>query len=219
MSEGFWSGSSISDWIPLFQSALWPAVVVGIAFWFRQSFIGLFGAIKKRIDDGSRIKATTAGVEIDSPPKMSELAPPPEARVAELAKNFVELRGESISQSTASATLNVDRPDEKRELGAAPAYYLIHKFRRDSRLDTKDYEYYKIKIWLDADQPEMLDQIASVVYELHPSFRNAIRVVLNRDDGFALTITAWGEFNIHAEIKFKGGRSSIHLSRYLNLSN
>lgn len=95
--------------------------------------------------------------------------------------------------------------------------YLVHQSKRDRGLDKNDLQYYRLRIWLDADTPELLDEVASVEYHLHPTFTVPDRIVKDRDSNFALVTVAWGEFNMSADVKFKGGRDPLILNRYINL--
>src|SRR5262245_53941140 len=46
--------------------------------------------------------------------------------------------------------------------------YIVHAARRDRTLDAPNREYYRLRIFLEADKPERLDDIAAVKYRLHP---------------------------------------------------
>ena len=94
--------------------------------------------------------------------------------------------------------------------------YLIHSAKRDASLDKDDLEYYRIRIWLDADTPEILGRVESVTYHLHPSFTNSARIVSAPEGGFALATAAWGQFAVHASLKIRNEAVPLELERYLD---
>ncbi|MDA0735136.1 MAG: hypothetical protein O2909_09970 [Chloroflexi bacterium] len=61
-------------------------------------------------------------------------------------------------------------------------------------------KHYSVRIFLDADSPEELDQVDSVQYELHPTFRNRQRVSSNRATQFEIIIWSYGFFTAKAKI-------------------
>jgi transcription initiation factor IIF auxiliary subunit len=94
--------------------------------------------------------------------------------------------------------------------------YIVHTARHDPALDACGQEYYRLRIFMDADESERLDDVAEVTYRLHPTFRDPIRKVTDRRSNFELRTAAWGEFNMTAEIRFKGGDKLV-VERYINL--
>jgi hypothetical protein len=89
--------------------------------------------------------------------------------------------------------------------------YLIHRATRNP--DSDDY---RIRIALDAERLEHLDQVESVVYVLHPGFDPREVPGGDRASHFALEIAARGEFLVRARVTLKGGRPPVQVSRYLN---
>lgn len=100
--------------------------------------------------------------------------------------------------------------------GLPNVIYMSHKAVRDSKLDTADKKYYRLRIYLDADTPEILDKVEKVIYHLHPTFKNAERAVVDRQTSFEITTIAYGEFNMTAEISFKEGAKPLTVERYIN---
>lgn len=94
--------------------------------------------------------------------------------------------------------------------------YVVHKAKRDARLDKNGHEYYRLRIWLDADEPQLLKKVASVTYTLHSTFKDPVRTVSDEQSNFELPTAAWGEFNLVAEIRFKDGSKPLTVERYLN---
>lgn len=54
-------------------------------------------------------------------------------------------------------------------------------------------------IWLDGPKEE-LDEIDRVVYMLHPTFPNPVRIVIDRETNFLLKTAGWGGFRIYAKV-------------------
>ncbi len=69
---------------------------------------------------------------------------------------------------------------------------------------------------------EVLDQVDSVEYTLHPTFFDPVRIVDERGTGpyaFSLSRTGWGTFGIKIRVFLKNGRIHYltHLLRFSDL--
>lgn len=69
------------------------------------------------------------------------------------------------------------------------------------------------KIYIDAEN--VLPTIDSVVYTLHPTFRNPV-VTGNPLDRFSYQARGWGEFLVRARVKYKDGHVQ-QLTHWLEL--
>jgi|APSaa5957512535_1039671.scaffolds.fasta_scaffold309927_1 transcription initiation factor IIF auxiliary subunit len=69
------------------------------------------------------------------------------------------------------------------------------------KFSDKGDEHFKLSIFLDGE----IEQVESVDYELHRSFKNPLRKVDNKKTNFELVIWTWGEFDIGVTIHFKDG--------------
>jgi transcription initiation factor IIF auxiliary subunit len=87
------------------------------------------------------------------------------------------------------------------------------EIRRDSH--RKTLRRWHWAVWLEDPSAE-LDQVARVVYELHPTFNEPVRSVDDRASGFRLGGTAWGEFMVHLTLEFRDGRTE-NRSHWLKL--
>lgn len=94
--------------------------------------------------------------------------------------------------------------------------YLTHQAVRDVTLDRGGYIYYRLKIALDADEPEILDDVEKVVYHLHPTFKDPDRIATDRRTNFEIRTAAWGEFNMTAEVFFRSKQPKLVIERYIN---
>ena len=175
----------MSEWIPLFQSLLWPAVVVIGVLLFRPVIKRVLAAVATRIEQGDPFEAGTSGVKLGS------------------------------GQQSKSGEHGEEQLLKKDEL--PHELYLVHSKKRAKDLDTDEYEYHRLRIWVDADEPEMLRDLASVTYHLHPTFRDPIKIISDAKQKFLLATTCWGEFNMYAEIHFKTGRPPLRVERYIDL--
>ena len=146
--------SSINEWIPLLQSLLWPIVLAVIVFWFQSTFQRILVAIAKRIEQGDSFEAGSSGVKL----------------------------GSGQQSKDKGVTANAVVPLNKLEL--PHPIYLVHSTRRDKKLDTDEHEFYRLRIWLDADDSETLTSVLSVTYHLHPTFKNPIRPIFNEGSRF-----------------------------------
>ncbi|HKP53330.1 MAG TPA: pYEATS domain-containing protein [Chloroflexia bacterium] len=94
--------------------------------------------------------------------------------------------------------------------------YLIHSASAP-RLDTDGVERRELKVILDADTDSLLDKVDRVVYHLHPTFPNPIRTTRDHKRKFVLNTSAWGQFNLRADVYFKDSNTPpLTLYRYLN---
>ena len=73
------------------------------------------------------------------------------------------------------------------------------------------------EVYIVSDDPEDLDQIASVKYILHDTFPNPIRTIKNPEGGFRLKTNGWGTFLVKAFVNLKKGKK-IKLDHHLELS-
>ncbi len=70
-------------------------------------------------------------------------------------------------------------------------------------------------VWLEGTD-EVLDQIESAEYVLHPTFPNPVREMSNRANNFRLNARGWGEFMIHVNIHLKDGET-VRYDHWLKL--
>ncbi len=70
---------------------------------------------------------------------------------------------------------------------------------------TKGRVHHNIRIYLATDNQSELDDIDAVKYELHPSFKERIRLAENRSNNFEVRIWSYGYFRVNAKIFLKSG--------------
>ena len=71
-----------------------------------------------------------------------------------------------------------------------------------------EYEWYKWKVFMD-EPPDVLDKVSSIVYKLHETFANPIRIVNDRKSRFALSSVSWSGFWIHITVYLKDEREIL----------
>ncbi|ARF53507.1 pYEATS domain-containing protein [Streptomyces gilvosporeus] len=189
----------MKDWIPFFQSLIWPIVVLALAFKFRAGLGRLIEAINSRVEGGDSFEAGASGIKLgpSSPQTPVGVEPQPGAQ--------------PVPQVPPPLAEPAEAPPD-----AAPSVHLVHSAQRDSAVDRNGYLYFRLRIALEGDTDSDLDRVDKVVYHLHPTFRDPDRVVTNRSTGFELTTAAWGTFNLTADVYVKGSSEPTRLERYLN---
>lgn len=75
----------------------------------------------------------------------------------------------------------------------------VRKFSSDG------YEQFKIRLSISGP----LHQISYVEYELHPTFKNKIRISEDNTAGFPIEFWTWGEFEIQVTAHFKDGHDEL----------
>jgi hypothetical protein len=120
----------VKDWIPLLQALVWPVVLVGLLIWFRGAVKQVLSAIGERVRSGAPFEAGPSGIKIGA-----VQAPP----------------------STAKTLAAVE---DTRAVDDLPhPIYMTHQAVRDSTLDRGGQQYYRLRISVDADEPEILDKV------------------------------------------------------------
>jgi transcription initiation factor IIF auxiliary subunit len=73
-------------------------------------------------------------------------------------------------------------------------------------------------LYLDSDDPAEIQEVESVKYILHPTFKSPIRTVSDPSEGFRLNTNGWGSFDTKAFVYLKDGKK-IKLMHELQLSH
>ncbi|MEQ9403123.1 MAG: hypothetical protein RIM99_06040 [Cyclobacteriaceae bacterium] len=96
--------------------------------------------------------------------------------------------------------------DEYIQSLAGEADYMVSAQNSATFIENRDgRSWYKWSVYVSADQ-NTLNQIDHVQYVLHPTFANpVIDVYEGRSEGFPLTRTGWGTFEVGVNVYFKNG--------------
>ena len=190
-------------WIPLLQSLVWPLFLGMLLFLFRGWFRELLDIIKKRVESGSEMSVGPGGFSLGSAPKLEEpkgeTASPPQ-----VVKRFVEEARKVPPQG--EAALDMSR-----------FFQLIHSAQYNPELSKRQNRpFYDIRVWLEAESPELLQKVSRVVYHLHPTFINPDREITDGGSKFELATVGWGQFNLSADVYFDEDSQPLRLFRYIN---
>lgn len=137
----------------------WPALIAGVLFWLRRDIRRFIATVVIRVEHGDSLEAGTSGL------KLTPI--PPQRAPAEVS-----------DAHAGSSSKTVPAFDH--------SLYLLHRARRDAKLDKGELEYYRLRIWLEGDDSEEVASVTKVTYHLHPGFDNPERVVTDPAAGFAL---------------------------------
>lgn len=189
--------SKITDWSPLMQAAIWPSALLILVIWFGRDIGRIVRAIATRIEQGDDFEVGSSGVKM-KPSHVAQATAPAD------------------TQDTPTTKTVQGMPAGDPPQGVPHDFYLLHSARKNGRMDSKGREYYSLRIWIDADSPDVLEKIESVTYFLHPTFAEPIRVIADPSGGFLLTTQAWGQFFLSASVKFHDASEPVLIERYLN---
>ena len=179
----------MSDWISLLKSLVWPTFLGILLFLTRRHVIAIVKSISARVERGDPFQAGPSGISLGpSDRKITRLDEEPK-KVNETLPDF---------------------PVEYKNV-----VYLIHHATGIS-LGSDGIERRGIEVVLDADSDDILDKVECVVYHLHPTFPNPDRKVSDRQNRFRLKTSAWGEFNLSADVYFVNYKEPLTLYRYIN---
>lgn len=168
---------------------VWPLLIGLACICLYSEIVRILKAVASRIEQGDSIEAGASGIKLTaSAPKLAD------PLIQEDASKDSRDYDESIPHQI----------------------YLLHSARRDKRLDKSGEDYYRLRIWIDADEPELLRNVKSVTYHLHPTFASPSRTVDASEDGFALVTAAWGQFMVYASVEMKDGAKPLKIERYLD---
>ncbi|WP_207382945.1 pYEATS domain-containing protein [Pseudaestuariivita atlantica] len=85
------------------------------------------------------------------------------------------------------------------------------------RLSADGADHYHIGVWIESDDPELMDRVSHVEYTLHPSFPNRERRSENRRNDFSITFWAWGRFDVEARVFVEGEAEPFRITHRLNI--
>ena len=77
-----------------------------------------------------------------------------------------------------------------------------------------DTHWWEWTAYIEAETPSELDEVDFVEYRLHPSFKNPICWITDREGGFPLTRRGWGRFTLYAKVNFRDKERPSQLLRH-----
>jgi transcription initiation factor IIF auxiliary subunit len=75
-------------------------------------------------------------------------------------------------------------------------------FRIQQHQEYTGDDYWNWSVWIEASDAN-LNKIESVIYNLHYSFKEPVKIIKTRKNKFRLDTAGWGTFTIYARINFK----------------
>lgn len=197
----------VGNWLSLLQTALvsltWPTLLAIILLRYRVVLIGLFDAIRVRIERGDTIEAGPRGIKLESRGAADPLHP--SLVVGEVGEN---LKGRPLTKDRPQSPVP-KKGNGENDLGI----YLVHTARR-----SRDPKFpFRVRVFLEGRSEDNieLNQVHKVVYH-HWSLSEQDPVITDRKTNFELPLQVWGEFNIAADVYLQGKPEPLKLQRYLN---
>ena len=185
---------ALEPWIPFFQSLLWPALLLVLALVCKEPAKKLFEIVSQRISEGSGAEAQAGPVKIALTQRAAVMENKPPTAT-------------DVPSTKPAVPANYPQP-----------LYLVHAYRRDPGTSENGRRYYRLRLYLDADDDQELSKVERVVYHLHPTFQKPVQERTDPNTRFQVETAGWGEFNFWAEVYLKDQKSPIILERYLNLT-
>lgn len=178
--------------IPLLQSLIWPIFIAILLIKFKNHAKTFLNIFIKRFEDGDEV--TIGSMAIKQNRKILSLEEP----------------------------TPIDENSEEYPIHYKASVYLWHT-ASSLKMDMHDLtERSQIQVVLDTDDIDIVNNIKSVKYYLHPTFKDnntkeVIKEITNKDTLFLLKFRAWGSFNLKAAVYFTDYKEPLVLYRYINL--
>ena len=189
-------------WVGLIQTGVWVLAAAVLLFVTRHRLRDLVDALVGRIVAGAEVGI--GPINIGSPPaalrKQQEGSVTSEgAQGAELAQNIKK-----------------DLAEKRFPAGLDEEIYLVHSAQIVRARTARSPALYRIRLWVEAYEESLLDEISRVTYRLHDTFPQPVIATQARDKEFELWMNAVGEFTViaHAE---RRGQAAVWMTRYLEL--
>lgn len=199
--------SVIESLAALVAALVWPTILILFVVRFRQHFLDILEAIRRRIEGGADFQLGASGFSLGKAPKLPEID-----KVDDITRTDSDPAPEDADQEKTSAELTSKTPVTEP---SQSAFQLTHKSRMKTVKNGRVY--YSVRVSLECRDGRSLGDVEKVVYYLHPTFRNRVKTAEESRNQFQIRFSVWGEFTIEADVFLKSGSAPIRLSRYLNL--
>ncbi len=194
----------MKDWIPIIETLIWPSFLIILIIAGRKWLKELLKIIKYRIEAGSEMSIGPSGFSLGSAPKL---------------KTIVEENEDNLIVSDDSKLKDKKNLKQNLSPNSVQSIYLIHgaKYYKKAGPTNDRRDFYTVKVQLYADNETILNKIEKVIYYRHPTFKDkTVLEVRDPKSNFEMVTRIWGQFNLKAEIFFKGLKEPLVLYRYLN---
>lgn len=178
----------MTDWIPLFQTLVWPVFIIMLLIIYRKPVQKLIQIITENISKGAGVSIGPQGIAVGSAPKLERQQ---DGAAEKQIENLNAQELQNIFYLSHAAQLAKITPDGKHD--------------------------YSITVSLDSESSYLFKKVTKVAYHLHPSYApNDVRESASPKNNFELKFYAWGQFNLYAEVYIKGQEQPITVWRYIN---
>lgn len=209
MNEG---SSKLSVYMPLVQQLSKYAFVLLCLLIFAPRIVTFLDVVEQRILAGSEVSIGPSGIKFGEAPKMP---------VPGLSIRFSSSENTGGDNGAGGSAVGTDPFPQTAPFRSAPTkgmaidappedvLHLVHGAAK------KDGDYL-VKVRLESMDASLMGRVKKVVYHLHSSFNPPTREVTDPTNGFELSLTAWGQFEIKADVYLSGRSDPVRLSRWLN---
>jgi hypothetical protein len=195
----------MAEWIPLFQTLVWPIFLGALVVYFHKGCCSIFEAIAGRIKRGSSVKAGPGGFELGAiSDELEELPDAPRA--------------------TAKADERIEPTDWRHERAekykALDGYMLVHVYR-PSALPSQKYDIFLFIVrhqkGTEGPPRREFKEISKAEFYFGASWGNEIFTAPNTGGVIGVRTQAWGTFLACCRVTFKDEkRKPIILYRYVD---
>lgn len=191
-------------WASLIQTAVWLTFVAILLWIARGRLSDLLQALVDRVLAGAEVNV--GFVRVGTPPASLP-------RTGTGTATSEGARGVAAPELVARKLLAKAYPQ-----GVTDAVYLVHAAQLTRPRTAAGTPLYRVRLWVEADKQELLDDIVRITYRLHETFPEGQRTVATeaRDSSFELWLTIYGEFSVTALAETRSG-DPVWLQRYLDL--
>ena len=188
-------------WIPVIEQSIKSSVVLILCLLFVPQIISILSIVQERMVSGSSFSIGPNGLSLGEAPKIPESKPLPVGGLA-------SPRG--LGGGNVKGVLTRGLSPEMSQASLDDMFYVVHAAQKVNP------DLYDVIIRLGAHNDKAFQYIDRVVYHLHDSFDDPTREVTDPSKNFELKVSAWGQFEIKADVYVSGATTPIKLKRFLN---
>jgi len=193
----------MADWIPLLQTGLWVALVIVLVIWLWRPLNALVEVFIIRARSGAPFKA--GPVEVGVPPSILKTTA------------IAALTAEGTSGGTVEDSVRKLMENKEYPSGLQEEVYLVHEAQVLRERTSPRSGRYRIRVWVEAYDNELLNRIKRVTYRLYDDFHpDTVVATEAREREFELWMNVYGEFTLFAYAECENA-PNLWLTRYLDL--
>jgi hypothetical protein len=189
-------------WASLIQTGIWIVGLAALLILGRHRLRTLTDALVQRIIQGAPIELGPVNIGA---------APAAMRNTKEMSATAEGVDGAELPTDVESVLLERHYP-----AGLAEDVYLLHSALIVRPRTPTSPAVYRVRAWMEADSPKLLDEIQRVTYRLHDTFPQKVIATTARAQDFELWMNVYGEFTLVAHVERKG-KPALWLARYLEL--